>query len=402
MKKILLALTSLLLNNSVFASVVSSPINQPIISTLETQEESLFLDVPSITQIGSDYCAPASLVSIFSYWGWEKDKTQSQIYQEVRAATESPVEIPGVPFNNLLAIYMNDFIQKTTGKETRYYYNAVDATFGISLEDIAIFSTYVWSSLSLNVPLLMGIHPIQELGHAVVLCGYEENLDNHWYDQYTFMDPFDGKFFDIIARDIHRDFKYGMGILGYGDMLTISDQVEINIDSFTKEIRDIPGNNQPVFVAKIGINLTKYTGISDFSYFYTAFSIFGLPNFKSEIKKVNDDPDIKEGLALSSNVLPKKNVDEWIGKNTVIHSFSEVIGCETIKTWLRLKIALQREQNNDLVIWLVFYGGAKVTKDKNFKDSDLPYELTGRIKINSSSTFVLKRKQLYNYQFLSK
>ncbi|ATZ16153.1 papain like cysteine protease AvrRpt2 [Entomoplasma freundtii] len=393
MKKILLALSTIFLGSLNINTVFSTSLTNPSISAQgpSVQENKVFLSVPSVTQLGSDYCVAASLVSIFRFWGWTENKSQSEIFQEARQVTNTPPSENGVSANKELGEYMNNFIDKATNKKARYNFDAYRVTFGISIDDIAAFSSYVWNSLSLNTPLLMGIHPTLGLGHAVVICGYEESVDNIWYDKYIFMDPADGLTYNIMAKDIHQSFKYGIKIYGHGNLLGLKQQVRITVDPFTKELKDISANNTSVYAGEIRLNLTKHTGISDFSYFTTAFSLINLPGFSSEIKKVNDDPDIKKPLGFYTDVFPKTNIDHWNSKNEVIHIFSEVIGCETIATWVSLWILIEREQNNDLTLYLGFYGGVKVTKNSYKTNEVSPNELKGRVKISSGETLILQR-----------
>ncbi|ATZ16150.1 papain like cysteine protease AvrRpt2 [Entomoplasma freundtii] len=393
MKKLLSYLLTIFLTNPIITSlpIIQNHQNQLFNSPHSLQKDKLFLKVPQIVQIGADYCVAASLISLFSFWGWEKDKTQSQIYQEARAITKTPTWETGIRANKDLANYINDFIQKTTGKEADYKFNGVDISFGVSLDDIAIFSTYVWNSLSLNTPIIMGIHPNRGLGHAVVLCGYEEDLDNHWFDKYLFMDPTDGKFYEVIAQDLHKIFKYGFKLLGHGNMIGINNGVSIDISAFNDELKSIAGDNKPIFIDEVTVNLTQNVAISDLSYFSTAFSSIDFPSFRSEIKKVNDDPDIRECFGISTSLLPNTNVDYWKSENKLVHAYSEVIGCETIRTWISVTILINRSLNNDLTLSFRFYGGAKVTKNNTLQEIESPYELTGRIKIISGPNLILRR-----------
>ncbi|ATZ16152.1 papain like cysteine protease AvrRpt2 [Entomoplasma freundtii] len=388
MQKLLITLTALFFSSSTLTPLVPNIPSQTKTSlALQNfdphENRQAFLDVPRIEQIGEDYCVAASLVSIFKFWGWEENKTQGQIFQEARNVTETPSTEEGVRVNIQLATYVNNFIHEATGQNANYAFNGLGITFGISLDDITVFSTYVWDSLSNNVPLILGMHPERGLGHSLILCGYQESIDNHWYDEYFLMDPADGKIYNILAQDLHRSFKYGFTIIGRGNILPAKRGLEIDLEQFTNELRDLPGNEVPVFAGEVHLNLTKHTGISDFSYFTTAFMGLSLPSLQAEIKKVNDDPVVLTGFGMFLDSFPSTNIDQWRSALTIFHTFSEAIGCETIKTWVGVETLIERAQNNNLILYLRFYGAAKVTREANSKLNSSNYELTGRIKITS-------------------
>ncbi|ATZ16151.1 papain like cysteine protease AvrRpt2 [Entomoplasma freundtii] len=395
MQKLLITLTTIFFSNSTIASIIPPTASQTKIlaQTAQPQEEKkeVFLDVPSVLQNGADYCVAASLVSIFKFWGWIENKSQEEIFHEARLVSQTPASESGIRVNNNTAIYMNDFIHQTTNQEATYGFSGIDITFGISLDDIEIFSTYVWNSLSINIPLIVGMFPSPGLGHALVLCGYEESLDNHWYDEYGMMDPADGQIYWIMAQDLHQSFKHGFTLIGHDKMPSIKDALQIEITPFDKELRDLPGNNIPAFAGEVQLNITKHTGISNFSYFNVAFDILSLPDFKSEIKKVNDDPDLMSSFGLNTAIFPNTDIDQWGSQNTIFHSFGETIGCETIKTWTSIQLLISRIQNNELMLYLRFYGGWQVTRDSNFTPTAVNYELTGRQKISSGPTIILRR-----------
>ncbi|ATZ16147.1 hypothetical protein JN01_0453 [Entomoplasma freundtii] len=374
-----------------FISFVSPNISMLSPQSYETKET--LLDVPSVTQETTKYSVSASLTSIFKFWGWSGNKTQDQIYQEVRFAS-SALELAvtdGPIMNRDVANYMNDFIMEKTNKRAEYTFSEKPTMFRVSLNDIIIFSAYVWKSLALDTPLMLGTYSGSNT-QSLVICGFKEDITSPWHDKYGLMDPEDGQVKWVIAQVLYQALSHGFTIIGAGTMPQIQNVPDIDISPFSRDLNNLPSNNDPIYVGEVETNITKYAGMSNFFYSNATFLFLTISDFSSEIKRTDSDLDILEPFVIKPEDIITEKLVSWIPQSTFFHYGVENIGSENITTWASIKILLNPIQNNDLTILLRFYGGYNITEVSNPRRFSFPYEFRGRLIIQKASRILVRRK----------
>ncbi|ATZ16155.1 hypothetical protein JN01_0445 [Entomoplasma freundtii] len=372
----------LLLLSTTLAPLQGTPL---LIDIIQTQKNDLNWEAMENGNVGlvkqdlPYYHLPATVKSILT--AFDVNLTQNEIYKSLRQITGTPDDIEGVIIKDQeISTYINEFVSKDFGT-----FNLGEG-FGIMRDEIIAFNKSIEESITKGYPLIL-----TNQSHSFVISGIAINEKNPWLTIVTGMNPEKGKMVDVTCQRLtwfNRENTYLIG-----EQEAIKNNVSVKSSEVVLEPKVVEMNNLEdglnVKAFEIEINLTEITSLQNISKIKQGLSAFELPNFHTQIAKIDGNYEEKTGLVLNTAELPDIDVQHWQGEVKSILEFEDKTAKEKIKTWAKSRMIIDQDFLGDLNLTIQIFAGADAGKNNEMNTGS--QRLTGKVNFNSGEIFKLNR-----------
>ncbi|ATZ16154.1 hypothetical protein JN01_0446 [Entomoplasma freundtii] len=326
----------------------------------------------------SYYHLPAAMKSLLAAHGL--DYSQNDLYKELRKITGTPGNTEGIIIKDQ---EVSDYINKLTSADFGTF--NLGQGFGIMKDETVAFNKSIQDSLKKNHPLIL-----TNQTNSFVISEIEINEKNPWLSTITGMNPEKGKMVEVTCQRLtwfNRENTYLIGEKSAIENNVSVKSSEVAIDQKIVEMNNLE-DGLDVKAFEIEINLTELTSVQNISRIKQNLVSFELPEFSTQIFKIDGNLETKTGLVLSTNELPDSDVQHWKGEIKSVLEFEDETTNEKIKTWVKSRIIIDQDFLGDLNLTIQILVGAESKQNKTQEDSQ---RLTGKVNLNSGKIFKVNR-----------